>query len=237
LGTATFNIVEGDPVLRRRFLDWSLFHVEHDAPELWGNLDRLQRQRNAWLRSGGKGTAVWDDPYAQHLEAVWERRTRFLARVGEAFRKRSSELLQTGMLDVMWRRHAGAGSAHDTLREQLAADLARGYTFLSSARGDVTFVRKGSEWRGSRGENKLAGMVLQLAVQEVVGATLGQRPTVLIDDPYAEVSATSLGPVLSAWVRSADQVIVTGLDDARTSDLNLRPAAWFHVEHGRLRAS
>lgn len=236
VGTATFNLVEGDPGLRRRFFDWSLFHVERDTAALWGNLYRIQRQRNAWLRAGGKGMAVWDGPYAQHLEAVWERRMRFLGHVGECFRRLSAELLPMGMLDVTWRRQGGVGTVRDTLRDQFTADVARGFTFLSSSRGDVALLRNGSEWRGSRGENKLAGIVLQLAMQEVLGSRVGQRPTVLVDDPYAEVSASALGPVMSAWVASADQVVVTGLDDARTSELGLRPAAWFHVEHGQLRA-
>jgi DNA replication and repair protein RecF len=234
VGTATFNLVEGEPWLRRRFFDWSLFHVEQDARSVWADLDRLQRQRNAWLRAGGKGSPVWDTPYAQRLEAVWERRVRFMGRVAEVFRMRTAELFPGGRLDLRWQRQVDAGAAAAVLSQQLSADLARGFTFLSSSRGDVVFLKDGVAWRGSRGENKLAGMLLQLALQEVLRSTVGRRPTVLLDDPYAEVSAASLGPVLGAWLDLADQVIVTGLDDARTSDLGLAPAAWFHVERGQI---
>ena len=70
VGASSFSIVDGDPALRRRFLDWSLFHVEPEARGHWAVLQRLQRQRNAWLAAGGIGRAVWDAPYADALAQV-----------------------------------------------------------------------------------------------------------------------------------------------------------------------
>jgi DNA replication and repair protein RecF len=236
VGASTYSIVEGDPGLRRRLFDWSLFHVEQDARGMWTKLDRLQRQRNAWLRSGGRGLAVWDGPYAAELEGVWERRFRFVSVVNEVFRTLTSELFPEGPLEVAWRRQGQVGSSEALLAAHLDTDRARGFTFLSSSRGDVVMLKDGREWRGSRGENKLAGILLQLALQRVLASRTGIRPAVLLDDPYAEVTASSLEPVLAAWAAIADQVIVTGLSDAPAANLSIQPAAWFHVERGELRA-
>jgi DNA replication and repair protein RecF len=234
VGVSTFNIIEGDPALRRQFFDWALFHVEHGARELWSRVDRVLRQRNAWLRSGGRGTPVWDGQYAACLAELWARRVSFLQELGNRFQRRTAELLPAGALELRW-RWAGQGREIDELLAAYrAADLARGFTFLSPTRGDVFFLRDGREWRGSRGENKIAGILLQLAAQEAGASSTGKRSVVLLDDPYAEVSAALIAPILSAWMNVADQVVVTCLDAASTDDVVPSANAMFHVERGQL---
>lgn len=235
VGVSSFSIVEGDPELRRQFFDWSLFHVEHDVRELWAKLGRLQRQRNAWLRSGARGVPVWDEPYANHLEELWSRRSRFLDRLDTTFRTLTAELVPTGPLGLRWDWTGRGESLTALLRAQLPSDSMRGFTFLSPSRGDVSFLRNGAPWRGSRGENKLAGIVLQMAAQEVMVSATGNRPVVLLDDPYSEVSSRLIPPLLEAWSRAADQVVITSLDDVASLDFAGSPAATFHVEQGALR--
>jgi DNA replication and repair protein RecF len=42
--------VDGGPDIRRSFMDWGLFHVEHGYLEHWRRYARLLRQRNAALK-------------------------------------------------------------------------------------------------------------------------------------------------------------------------------------------
>jgi DNA replication and repair protein RecF len=237
VGATSFSIVEGDPELRRQFFDWSLFHVEHDARQHWERLGRLQRQRNAWLRSGGRGVAVWDDPYATQLEHLWDRRSLFLERVDAAFQQLTEIFLPGGPLQLKWSWTGQGRPLAELLRTQFESDRARGFTFLSPSRGDVAFLRGGAAWMGSRGENKIAGLLLQLSAQEVMVEATGLRPVVLLDDPYAELSRQRVGPLLQAWTRMADQVIVTSLDDVADGDFSETPTMTFHVEQGQLRPS
>lgn len=232
VGASSFNIVDGDPALRRRFLDWSLFHVEPEARDQWARLQRLQRQRNAWLSAGGGGKSVWDPPYVEALAGVWGRRTAFADRVDSAFRALTADLAPMGELSIGWRWTGQGRDLAALLESHRSGDIERGHTFLSPSRGDLVFHANGTPWSGSRGENKLAGMVLQLAIQCVVTDATGVRQAVLMDDPYAEVSTGSVVPVIEAWVRAAEQVIVTSLEPP-SSDVTagLGPLL-FHVEQG-----
>jgi recombinational DNA repair ATPase RecF len=105
---------------------------------------------------------------------------------------------------------------------------------LSSSRGDVQFLIGNSQWRGSRGENKLVGILLQLSVQQMALAGQASSPVVLLDDPYAELSGRHIEPLLEAWMQVSEQVFVTSLDDVPGAELRRRHPATFHVEQGAL---
>jgi DNA replication and repair protein RecF len=237
VGATSFNILEGEPSLRRRFFDWALFHVERDARQLWARVARLQSQRNAWLRSGGGGIAVWDAPYVEQLRALWDRRLRYLKDLDFAFRRLTAKHLAVGELGLQWRWLGEGRDLFEILQAHRSSDRARGFTHLSASRGDVSFVQDGLDWQGSRGENKIAGILLQLAVHSVMAATTGQKPIVLLDDPYSEVSAGGVAPLLSAWMAVSDQMIVTCLGNAGGGALRAHPGTVFHVERGILSRS
>lgn len=237
VGAASFNIVEGDPALRRRLLDWSLFHVEPGARALWAKLQRVHRQRNAWLRAGGAGKPIWDGPYATALDAVWHKRSAFLARVNREFREVTGALLPRGevLLSLHWTGQSK--DLHKTLAEQLPGDKERGYTFLSASRGDISFSTSSGPWTGSRGENKLVGLLLQLAFQNVISAETGAEQIALLDDPYAEVSSGHVNAVLWAWSRACEQLVVTSLEEHSPPTALAQTSMLFHVKQGVLSTS
>ena len=52
------NLIAGGPELRRRFLDWIAFHVEHDHLAIWRRFRRALKQRNAALKSKAGEAAI-----------------------------------------------------------------------------------------------------------------------------------------------------------------------------------
>ena len=56
------ELVAGGPEMRRRYIDWVAFHVEHPFLEQWRRFRRALKQRNAALRDGAsrKSLASWD---------------------------------------------------------------------------------------------------------------------------------------------------------------------------------
>ncbi len=161
-------------------------------------------------------------------------RVAFLERVSAAFVSLTRDMAPMGELSVRWQWTGREKPLHDVLQAQLSGDIERGYTFLSAARGDVVFLRESRVWSGSRGENKVAGMLLQLAVQQVLQSATSEPQVVLLDDPLAEVSARYIAPILRAWIQSAEQVIVTSLEPLRNPDAAFVDVAMFHVEQGRV---
>ena len=46
------SLIEGAPSERRAFLDWGLFHVEHEFRKEWSSYIKILRQRNEALKIG-----------------------------------------------------------------------------------------------------------------------------------------------------------------------------------------
>ena len=64
----SFGLLTGSPGARRRYLDWGVFHVEHQFFGQWQRFQRCIKQRNQLLRRGkvsDQELAVWTRDLAQ----------------------------------------------------------------------------------------------------------------------------------------------------------------------------
>ena len=230
------RLVEEGPVQRRRWLDWAVFHVEPDFVRHWQGYGRALRQRNAALKCGA-------DPIPWDAELV---------RLGEplsASRARLVEALQpywvTALRDLDavpatlgyfqgWSREqdlAGALSAH-ALR-----DRERGSTVNGPHRFDVLLRLEGRSARDllSRGQQKLMGAAMALTMSRYVSGVAGRAPTLLLDDPAAELDRAHTERLLSAVASLGGQLVVTAL---RVEDTLLgTPDRVFHVEHNEVKTA
>ena len=233
IGASMQLLLEGEPGLRRRFVDWNLFHVEHRFESVRARYRRIAAQRNAWLKGGGGGKAVWDFEYASVLAEIAVLRSRFFGSLGNAFQHVAKEYAVMRDLTLEWR--SGLPSAEEIpgwLEAHLEADIARGYSFLSPARADFHFSRERGPWVGSRGQNKLAGVLLQLAAEQVVSAQVHERAIWLIDDLGAELDRDTQARLLRQLTDVGDQALITSLNEPGALIPQASPTAVFHVEHG-----
>lgn len=237
VGSSMHALLEDDPTLRRRFVDWNLFHVEPRFSGLRQRYRRIAAQRNAWLKGGGTGRAVWDHEYAALLTQVAEFRHGFVAALASAFVSIGAEFPAMTGLSLIWRSGLPQDVAvRDWLLEHRDADIARGYSFLSPARADFHFMKEGSPWVGSRGQNKLAGILLQLAADQVISDALGGRAVWLIDDLAAEMDLRTQSEVLALIYAAADQLLVASLTEPPADLAKCCRAKVFHVEQGKIHA-
>ena len=237
VGSSMHTLLEGDPTLRRRFVDWNVFHVEPQFAGLRQRFRRVAAQRNAWLKAGGSGRAVWDQDYAAVLTQVAESRQRFVGALTIAFVDVAAEFPAFSGVGLEWR--SGLSNGLDVaawLSEHRVADIARGYSFLSPSRADFHLVKDGVPWVGSRGQNKLVGMLLQLAADQVVSSALERRAVWLVDDPGAELDVETQGQVLPLLYAAADQLIVTSLSAPPADVAANCSVRVFHVEQGKVEA-
>ena len=74
------NLVGGGPELRRRFLDWVAFHVEHDHLQAWRRFRRALKQRNAALKAKSPLAAIrsWNAEFVELAGLLDESRRRAL---------------------------------------------------------------------------------------------------------------------------------------------------------------
>jgi DNA replication and repair protein RecF len=113
-------------------------------------------------------------------------------------------------------------------------DRERGTTGSGAHRFDVHLRVEGKSAREvlSRGQQKLLGATLALSMAKLVGSNGRRPPTLLLDDPAAELDRAHTDALVSEIRKMKGQLVVTALhpEEARFGN----PERAFHVEHGRI---
>jgi len=100
----------------------------------------------------------------------------------------------------------------DKIEQNQAKEIAAGVTLYGPHRDDFVFLYKGKPLRtyGSRGQQRLAGIVLVLAIGEHIYKSQQVKPILLLDDIYSELDKThrdNVEKVLKGYKNS--QVVLT----------------------------
>ena len=125
-------------------------------------------------------------------------------------------------------------SLAQALQDSRARDLARGLTHSGPHRADVLVRLDGRAAREvlSRGQQKLVAIAMTLAQIQLLREKTSITPTLLLDDPAAELDGAHLQKFIEEVTRLQCQLVVTSLQ--AESDLFGRPERVFHVEQGRV---
>jgi len=225
------RLVEGAPAERRRWLDWGVFHVEQGFLDSWLRFSRTLKQRNAALRSG-QDPKPWDPEMVLHGEAVARHRGLWLESVLPFWREVVWQL--SGLVvDLHYYQGWGADrSLGEVLAEGVERDRLRGSTLAGPQRADVQLRIQGRPAREvlSRGQQKLVAASMVLALLQRLRGERPTPPTLLLDDPAAELDSGRLGTLVELVKALRCQLIVTSLH-ADLGNFGV-PERLFHVEHG-----
>lgn len=230
------DLIERGPGVRRRFLDWGLFHVEHGFGETALRYQRALMQRNHALKRGDDSFSAWDELLAKHGEAIDRQRQALLPGLAANMEEELSALGLAGPVELNlalgWEEQRGLLAC---LAEARASDLAKRFTGYGAHRTALRIDVNGvpAERRLSRGEQKLLVYGLMFGLARLIAQGDGEQPVMLIDDLPAELDEKNRLLVLGRTVELGMQTIATATHLAPTWG-NL-PIRMFHVEHGRLR--
>jgi DNA replication and repair protein RecF len=219
---------------RRRWMDWAVFHVEPPFVDNWLRYTRAVKQRNAALRIDPTQASIWDPELARTGEAIADSRRRFLELLQPYWTETVGAL--TG-LDVQL-SYVRGWSADRTLQEALVAsrsrDELRHVTHAGPHRADIAVRIAGRSAREvlSRGQQKLVAVAMTLAQLRLLQAVTGTTPTLLLDDPAAELDELRLKLFIEQIIQLRSQLIMTSL--SAQSRLFGTPERTFHVDHGRV---
>lgn len=232
-------LITGPAELRRRYLDWGLFHVEHDFIALWRRYSRALKQRNALLKARGSQQQLdaWDNELVEAGEPLSRGRQGYLDALQPGFQALVSELAPalgdvTLSFQPGWRRDEM--SLADALLFGRDRDLALGYSSLGPHRSDWRIGFTGVPGREalSRGQTKLTALAAILAQAEYHASARGDWPVVALDDLASELDRIHQGRVLSRLLRTPAQVWLTGTElPPALADMAPRFDR-FHVEQG-----
>ena len=224
-------LVSGPPETRRKFLDWGMFHVEHEFLDVWRRYSRALKQRNSALRQ--KRTDILegidevlvreglrlDQMRRSHAGAIGKAVQPMLMEIGKRFKPIALEY-QAGWTGESYARALGEG------RDK---DLERGVTGAGPHRADLLLQQGHMPARAvlSRGEQKVLSSALLLCQAELL-AKGAAKPLMLFDDLASEFDQDHFESVLGRALESGGQVWLTGTRNVKEEGEH----KVFHVERG-----
>lgn len=233
-------LIAGAAEERRRYLDWGVFHVEHDFLSSWRRYQRALKQRNSLLRAASTAAdelfASWEVELAQTAHQLDRQRSAYLDLLRpKLLASMAGVLPELGTPELRYRR--GWSDEQDLarqLREQRGRDLARGHTTLGAHRADWSIAFEHAPLREhlSRGQEKLTALACMLAQAELYAEHRGEWPIVCLDDLASELDQAHQSAVVAQLTAANAQVLLTGTELPQA--LQPLPARVFHVEQGQL---
>lgn len=234
-------LITGSAEIRRRYLDWGLFHVEHDFLRSWRRYSRALKQRNALLKTRAPlgHLDTWDHELAEAGEPLTRFRQAYLDALQPGFTDLLADLapaLGDSRLNYVpgWRREEMPLA--DALLVARDRDLQSGFTSVGPHRADWRIQFGGIPGRDalSRGQAKLTAMSALLAQAGQFASSTGEWPVIALDDLASELDRAHQHRVLVRLVASGAQVFITGTETPPALADSGFPFTWFHVEHGIL---
>lgn len=232
---ASHHLVDGGPDLRRSYMDWGLFHVEHGYLEHWRRYARLLKQRNAALKRN-QADSVFDAVESAMAEAavrVDRLRSAYVHRLAASCARVVSALeLRIPDIVLDYRAADSDGAEYmEALKLSRERDREAGFTRVGPHRADLAIRSDGrlAAPRLSRGQQKLVALMLKLAELDALrNAQL--QPLLLLDDPVSELDQAHFGQLWGWLTKQRVQTWIAAVEHPPGA-----PDAMFHVEQGGIR--
>ena len=176
----------------------------------------------------------WDEAFASAAVGVDSARSSYVDACRAYLSGASADLLGLDITVRYLRGWPEEESIREVLGRHRALDLQRRTTHGGPQRADLEIQLGRAAARNvvSRGQQKLLASGLVLGQLEFLVARRGLQPTLLLDDPAAELDAAALGRFLARVFRLGAQLVFTSLPQQLSA---LSPdARVFHVKQGRL---
>ncbi len=232
------ELLERGPDLRRRFLDWGLFHVEPGYSGLVSRYNRALKQRNVALRGKPSDARSWEPQIAEFGERIHFLRDRYLNELNNRLVVIKDllglESLPELTITRSWTQEEGLLNG---LKRKFSTDAGNGFTSVGPHRDDfkVRYQGVAAVDRLSRGQQKMVVLGLTLAQLYEVSRGDSPKPILLVDDLAAELDTNARERVMEHLLETMIQVFVSALDSKFLVGGSVKQAKVFHVEQGSLR--
>ncbi len=237
----SFYLLQGGPEVRRKFLDWGVFHVEHSFLNAWRRYKNSLKQRNALLRHDRIPRLeldIWTQNFCQSAMEVSRYREHYYSLMEEQLNQMIVETPLNEFQKFSIHYYPGWDTEKDlyrVLEETIDRDAKYKYTQYGPQKADIR-LRIGSDNVInvlSRGQQKLLIALLKIIQTKVVYSLTGCQPTLLFDDIDSELDEDYLQTVINLGVQHNQQVFLTSTSLQVMSKLNGdADIRMFHVEHG-----
>lgn len=242
----SYHLIDSGPSERRKYLDWSLFHVEHSYIKYWKSLSVLIKQRNALLKNNTENSQsieqldVWDMQLCQLSEIITSLRKSVLTKIEALL----NDLLLSLDVDfkgvVKLNYYSGySGELNNKLQENRSLDFLRGTTSVGPHKADIKIKVDNQLAKDflSRGQKKLLINCLFLAQTLLLKQETQKDSLFIIDDFSSELDEQNQEALLETLLAQKNVQIILSclhLDSLKWLKTRYNMAQLFHVEHGAI---
>lgn len=217
----SFELLTAGPKYRRKFIDWGMFHVEHNFLSAWKNAKRALEQRNVILRAGHQGEGretlgAWSKELAEWGMALHKWRTQYIDELLPIINNLVARFLGNYTIKINY--YAGWNlerDLHELLRDNavIARDQELGFTQFGPHRADLRLLSNNIPLQDclSRGQQKIFIFAIHLAQGLLLHKLTGKSCIYLIDDLAAELDKARQNMVADVLHEIGAQVFATML--------------------------
>ena len=242
LNSDSFKLLDGSPAVRRQFLDWGVFHVEHAFHPLWVNTQQCLKQRNSLLRHDridDSQLAVWTEEFVALATKLDGYRERYFEQLVPVFNDTLSKLVDIDGLKLTYYRGWDKERALvDVVSANRNREIEQGFTVSGPHRCDLKLRYRTQNAADvlSRGQQKLVVCALRVAQGYLLSQETGRSCVYLVDDLPAELDKTHRAALCKLLEELQCQVFITCVDNRDLNDCWSKDASikMFHVEQGSI---
>ncbi len=237
-----FDLLTDGPKQRRAFIDWGVFHTEPAFYDAWGRFKRLNKQRNALLKTASsyRELSYWDQEMARLAENISQWRAFYI----EQLKTVAESLCQTFLPEFEIQLKYYRGWDKDTTYQEILEKnferyQALGYTFCGQIKSDLRIKVNGTPVEDvlSRGQLKLMVCALRVAQGQHLTAMTEKQCIYLIDDFASELDSQRRKRLADCLKETGAQVFVSSITENQIADMLDEHGKLFHVEHGRIESN
>lgn len=216
------SLLEDGPQAKRKFIDWGVFHVEHDFIEHWKRYHHGLKQRNAALKTAAhkNEVSIWDQELNTSSKKIDEARKYYLESFVLSFNEIIKKILPN--IDFKFKLHSGWETKLDLpelWEKNYKKDLAMGFTQYGPHRADIIMLANNHPIKEvlSRGQQKLFVYALKISQGELLARLTLKNCIYLIDDIEAELDTDNQEKIIALLLENKSQIFATVLQEDKLS--------------------
>ena len=248
----SFTLLDAGPSIRRKFIDWGVFHVEPSFLSDWRSYKKLLSSRNNLLANYSKEFKVkkvlskeqhelldcWTPQLVELNNKLNGFRVKQIDNISSFFYDYLNCFSDTLSNDITLKYYQGWNKDlnYDAfLNEKINEDLVAGFTRYGTHRGELKINFKKNLARDilSRGQKKLVTICLILAqFRYLINLESSREHNILLlDDIDSELDETNLAILFKILHTFKCQILVTTTNNKKYNFINKEDHKLFHVEH------
>lgn len=240
------DLIIGSPGLRRKYLDWGLFHVEHSFGAVSANYRNVLKNKNALLKNLSLKKSseevsqeqFWDNKLVELGNLITNMRSLHIESLEPHINANLMQLLPEFCVEISYYRGwEKERSLQEALEYKNERDKRNGFLSVGPHKADIKIKTKGVDAAEvmSRGQLRMLVAALQLAQIQLLNENTNKSSVFLLDDVGAELDSSKRELFIDNLIECNAQLFVTAIEKEQVSFIEkYKNKKMFHVEHGHV---